>query len=132
MSKNTPRIGDMRKKANSLPKQELIPPISTPNFKASTETPKSAVLDPNPVDTFNFSNIDIPKEVLIELARKKGLSLEQKKIWVKHSYTVTPDDRIKFKEYCRVLGYKMQDAMEEALSDFFKKHESRYNKLSQP
>ena len=73
----------------------------------------------------------LDKESLIALARTMGLELSTpKKIWIKHSYSVTPDSKDKFSKYCDVLGIKMQDGLEEALQDWFKKKENEFKAIS--
>ncbi len=67
------------------------------------------------------------KETLIKMAKELGLDIREKKVWIKHSYTVTPNDKEEFKTRCEVMGVKMQDAMEEALHDWFKKTQKRYD-----
>lgn len=69
---------------------------------------------------------------ILELAAKHGLKLQApKKEYVKHTYSVTVDSKALFKKYCDVLGFSMQDAMEEAMQDFFKKHALEYTRVKQ-
>jgi hypothetical protein len=69
---------------------------------------------------------------ILELARKHGLTLQApKKEYVKHTYSVTVDSKALFKKYCDTLGVNMQDAMEEAMQDFFKKHAIEYTRVKQ-
>jgi len=71
------------------------------------------------------------REQLIALARGMGLELAApKKVWIKHSFSVTPQSKNTFTEMSRALGYKMQDAMEEALSDWFAKKQTAYNAIA--
>ena len=66
------------------------------------------------------------------LAAKHGLKLQApKKEFVKHTYSVTTDSKALFKKYCDTLGYNMQDAMEESLLDFFKKHALEYSRVKE-
>ncbi len=70
------------------------------------------------------------KEDIIKLAQLHGLKFEgQKKTFVKHTYSVVLESKDLFKKYCDTLGVNMQDAMEEALQDFFKKHALEYSRV---
>lgn len=76
-------------------------------------------------------NVQLDKDALIALARSMGLELASpKKIWIKHSYSVTPETKQKFSDYCDVLGIKMQDGLEEAFQEWFKKKESEFKAVS--
>jgi hypothetical protein len=67
---------------------------------------------------------------ILELAAKHGLVLQApKKEFTKHTYSVTVDSKNLFKKYCDVLGMSMQDAMEESMQDFFKKHALEYSRI---
>lgn len=69
---------------------------------------------------------------ILELAAKHGLKLQApKKEFVKHTYSVTTESKALFKKYCDVLGINMQDAMEEALQNFFKKHALEYTRVKE-
>lgn len=69
---------------------------------------------------------------ILELAAKHGLKLQApKKEFVKHTYSVTTESKALFKKYCDVLGLNMQDAMEEALQEFFKKHALEYSRVKE-
>jgi hypothetical protein len=77
------------------------------------------------------TEVSLDKESLIALARTMGLELTApKKIWIKHSYSVTPESKEKFSKYCEVLGVKMQDALEESFQDWFKKREAEFRAVS--
>jgi hypothetical protein len=72
----------------------------------------------------------LDKEKLIALAKTMGLELAApKKIWIKHSYSVTPESKEKFSKYCEILGIKMQDGLEDALNDWFKKKENEFQAI---
>ena len=74
----------------------------------------------------------LSKDQIIMLAQKHGLKFEgMKKEFVKHTYSVTLDSKTLFKKYCDTLGLNMQDAMDEALQDFFKKHALEYNRVKE-
>lgn len=76
------------------------------------------------------SSSQMDKEHLIALARSMGLEIASpKKIWIKHSYSVTPESKNTFSKYCDVLGIKMQDGLEEAFQDWFKKKDSEYKAI---
>lgn len=78
-----------------------------------------------PVNVKTSESNPLSKTDIIELARSMGLELAApRKIWIKHSFSITPPTKEKFQEYCRALGYKMQDALEEALCDWFEKNRS--------
>jgi hypothetical protein len=79
-----------------------------------------------------ISDYPLDKDSLIAIARSMGLELAApKKIWIKHSYSVTPESKEKFSKYCEVLGIKMQDGLEEALVDWFKKRENEFRAVSE-
>lgn len=78
------------------------------------------------------SEVPIDKESLLALAKSMGLELAvPKKIWIKHSYSVTPESKEKFSKYCETLGIKMQDGLEDALQDWFTKKQSEFSAVSQ-
>lgn len=117
----------------ALPKPPLTQePFSDPVSQSDLRTdappqPESLSAGPPRVP----SEIILNKENLIALARKMGLELTApKKIWIKHSYSVTPESKEKFSKYCDVLGIKMQDGLEEALQDWFKKGEVEFKAIS--
>lgn len=73
---------------------------------------------------------ELDRDSLIALAQKLGLELrEPKKIWIKHSFSITPQTKEEFQNRCRALGYKMQDALEEIMQDWFKKTESEFQAI---
>lgn len=104
--------------AKAPPVSAMIPAISTDNIQSELKsTPRST--EPS-------------REEIIALAQKMGLKFEaQKPEFTKHTYSVTKDSKSLFKKYCDVLGYNMQDAMEESLQDFFKKHALEYARVSE-
>lgn len=70
------------------------------------------------------------KEDLIQLARSMGLEVgPPKRIWIKHSFSITPESKEKFQERCKALGIKMQDALEEALQNWFEATQSGYSAI---
>ncbi len=77
-------------------------------------------------------DLGLSRDQIILLAQKHGLKFEgMKKEFVKHTYSVTLDSKTLFKKYCDTLGLNMQDAMDEALQDFFKKHALEYNRVKE-
>lgn len=76
--------------------------------------------------------LNLSKEEILNLAKLHGLKFEsQKKIYIKHTYAVTEEAKATFKQYCDHLGFSLQDAMSEALEDFFKKYKVEYLKVKE-
>ena len=75
------------------------------------------------------SNPDVSVEKLREMAKSLGVEISLKRNWTKHTYTVTQENKILFDKYCSALDLKIQDAMEEAMSDWFKKHKKEYDEV---
>jgi hypothetical protein len=93
------------------------------NPETNTNSPKS---DPMLASTLSSMN----REKLIEIAKSMGLEVvTPKKLWIKHSYSVTPESKEKFSKYCETLGIKMQDGLEEAFQDWFKKKELEFTAI---
>ncbi len=67
------------------------------------------------------------QDEVISLARSMGLEVKApKRIFIKHSYSITAETKEKFQTVCRSLGIKMQDGMEEAMGLFFEKHGEKF------
>lgn len=131
---------------SSLPKETQTTPSEShlPPSPASPVLPSSSwqdkVASPVPVEVWGGmpSRLDsdksdppvvpgIGKEELLAIAKSMGLELAApKRIWIKHSFSITPESKETFQERCRALGLKMQDAMEEAMNDWFRKTEASY------
>jgi hypothetical protein len=103
--------------------------LNTSALSTVTQVQTSTVKTEGPsAESTDSSKID--KETLIALARSLGLEVTApKKIWIKHSYSVTPESKEKFANYCDVLGIKMQDGLEEAFQDWFKKKEVEFKAI---
>ena len=111
---------------NSKKMIELRNDLEQPTKSLHAESPASALISTTSSDQI------LSKDQIIALAQKHGLKFEgMKKEFVKHTYSVTLDSKNLFKKYCDVLGLNMQDAMDEALQDFFKKHSLEYKKVSE-
>lgn len=148
MELNVPTIAQRkaaRRNQNSQsPSQEsspasLIPEqIENPSYIAQTQEnkPAGSLKLENASDVPLSAEAMVPethidKDTLIALARSMGLELTaKKKLWIKHSYSVTPESKEKFTNYCDVLGIKMQDGLEEAFQDWFKKKEVEFQAVS--
>jgi hypothetical protein len=99
----------------------------------SPEQPKAAATAGSQQERSNpLAGATLSAQDILELAAKHGLKLQSpKKEYVKHTYSVTVESKALFKKYCDVLGINMQDAMEEAMQDFFKKHGLEYTRVKQ-
>jgi len=109
----------------TTPSDQLITKEASPEVTLSTAE--------NMTPKLSSENIQpkIDRNTLIALARSMGLELSApKRIWIKHSYSVTPESKETFSHYCEVLGFKMQDGLEEAFQDWFKKKESEYQAIN--
>lgn len=95
------------------------PPVT----QASYSPPSPPATQPSPLPALS-------KEMLMELARQAGFEVsEPKKEFIKHTYSVTKDQKNNFKEYCEVLGIAMQDGLYEALEMFFQKHAEDFKRI---
>lgn len=103
------------------PQVDAAPPAQVPaQSQALRASSPSPVLAP------------LSKEALMTLAQQMGLELrEPKKVWIKHSFSITPETKHKFQERCRALGLKMQDALEEVMEDWFTKTDPEFRAITQ-
>ena len=111
-----------RNLANSYVTEEVRPPV-VPFENSELEEPIQS-------HQSNFmGNID--RNQLLAMAKSMGLELRpEKKVWIKHSYSVTQESKEKFSNYCDTLGRKMQDALDEAFNDWFKKNKSEFEAIT--
>ena len=124
----------------SMPAEQFVEPSPALETKRLIElrndletAQTSALVAPTISDrTVPSADVGLSKDQIILLAQKHGLKFEgMKKEFVKHTYSVTLDAKTLFKKYCDTLGLNMQDAMDEALQDFFKKHALEYNRVKE-
>jgi hypothetical protein len=109
---------------------QILPEQTSSKAVQYTGTTEVEVLPERQIQS-PISDIKIDKETLFAIARSMGLELKApKKIWIKHSYSVTPESKQKFADYCDVLGIKMQDGLEEALQEWFLKKEAEFKAVS--
>ena len=101
--------------------QEVVAPQAIASPPAAAHTIEARPSQPNG---------SLSKDDIIKLAQSHGLKFEgARREFVKHTYSVTLESKALFKKYCDTLGYNMQDAMEESLQDFFKKHGLEYARV---
>ena len=105
----------------------------TPEPRTSAIEPSMATAPSKPrIKALSTAGTAFNKETLLAMAKTMGLELTAaKKIWIKHSFSITPETKECFQKRCNALGFKMQDAMEEALQDWFKKHEDEYQAITE-
>lgn len=99
--------------------------------QTSAQSPVPAASKPR-IKALSTAGTAFNKETLLAMAKTMGLELAAaKKIWIKHSFSITPETKEGFQKRCHALGFKMQDAMEEALLDWFSKHEHEYQAITE-
>ena len=119
----------------STPEAEPVAPAvsvaaTLPNITVSEAINQAASL--NGVGATVATSPTLSAQDIINLAAKHGLTLQApKREFIKHTYSVTTDSKALFKKYCDTLGINMQDAMEEALQGFFKKHALEYTRIKE-
>lgn len=109
---------------------KLKPSVEVPEI----ESTKSLAPPPKAENRINEIGIEekknsepvMDKKALIELARRAGLEFVDKRVFIKHSYSITVDNRDKFKSYCTVLGKKMQDELHEMMEKYFQDNRAEY------
>ncbi len=122
-------------------------PVSDPQFTSNTAAPApegtslslrntsipaspSSLQQPFKMPETSPGRSQFSKEDLIQLARSMGLEVgPPKRIWIKHSFSITPESKEKFQERCKALGIKMQDALEEALQNWFEATQTGYSAI---
>lgn len=123
-----------QRKANPKPKtqNQVQGEVEAPAAVTSAIESHSQILEPAPrVNPSSAAPAQLGREQLAELAAAMGLEVrEPKKLWIKHSYSITPEAKAKFNAVCETLGIKLQDGLDEALQDFFRKKESEFGRVT--
>ena len=84
----------------------------------------------NQLNNFEVENLNkLKKEDLEEIAKKLGYKLINKRTYIKHSFSITEDHLDLFRSYCHGLDFKMQEALHEALEDWFNKYSNDYKDI---
>ena len=109
------------------PEQEL-PLVKEVNLvERAVETP--VIFETKNTHSVQKNESDI--ENLKAMAERLGFVIKKPRTeFIKHTYSVTPENKEKMKKYCDSLGFSLQDAMAEAMELFFDKHKDDFQAVT--